>query len=165
MQEHPRVAALTQGAFRARRPESISTKTVRPSSRESRPSGAVAARRQSLSSPIPSMLLMALLLLARAIPAVAQIGTPADLGSSQISTIGSPAPLSVATTQAMPAGGSIVAIAVSITSFNSPTSAVGSDSAGNAYTTDVSNTDHNARTTICSTHALAGPLAAKYTAQ
>jgi hypothetical protein len=139
--------------------------TARPSLHESCPSGAVAALRQSLSSPIPSMLLLALLLLARATPAVAQIGTPADLGSNQTSTVGSPAPRSVATTQAALAGGSIIAIAVSNTAFNPPTNATCSDGAGNAYTTDVSNTDHNALTTICSTHALAGPLAAKYLAQ
>jgi hypothetical protein len=111
------------------------------------------------------MLLMALLLLARATPAVAQIGTPADLGSNHTSTVGSPAPLSVATTQAVPGGGSMIGIAVSNTSFNPPTNAACSDDAGDAYTTDVSNTDHNALTTICSTHALAGPLAAKYPAQ
>jgi hypothetical protein len=91
----------------------------------------------------------------------ADIGAPADLRSSEADGT-SATSLSVTTAQAVPAGGSIIVIAVSAT-FGlplQPLSAACSDSAGHIYSTDVSKSGGTALTTICSTHAIAAQLVA-----
>ncbi len=104
----------------------------------------------------PAILAFVLLL---APAALAQIGTPVDLGSTQADNVFTTS-LSVTTTQAAPADGSIIVIALSeVAAGSPPTSATCSDSAGNTYSTDVSKGDSVGLTAICSTHAIAGQLA------
>lgn len=113
---------------------------------------------------IPAILILVLFGWLAATPAQAQIGTPVDLGSNEslTATAGAPPPLSVTTTASVPAGASIIVIAVSRRQSSGDgqvTSAVCSDSAGNTYNTDVSqNEGAFSLTTICSTHGLAAQL-------
>jgi hypothetical protein len=99
-----------------------------------------------------------LALLAAADRAGAQIGTPADIGSNAADSFASS--LNVTTTATVPAGGSIIVIALGyrVSGFG-PTSAACSDSAGHTYSNDVSRSDGFGLTTICSTHAIASQLA------
>jgi len=99
-----------------------------------------------------------------AAPARAQIGAPVDLSVSgrDRAVKGAPAPLSITTSVSVPAGASIIVIAVANTNKvgGAPASAACSDSAGNTYHTDISESgDGHALTTICSTHGLAAELA------
>src|SRR5215470_94929 len=99
--------------------------------------------------------------LVAALPARAQIGSPFELGfkESQSTTAGAPPPTSVTTSANVPAGASIIVIAVSTRASSADgqvTSAACSDSAGNIYDIDVSqNGGTNSLTIICSTHGLA----------
>ena len=93
----------------------------------------------------------------------AQIGTPVNIGSTQV--VGSfSTTLNVNTTQAVPAGASIIVIANSQPNGGSaatPTGAACSDSASHTYNTDASQFNSNAAfglTTICSTHGLTSQL-------
>jgi hypothetical protein len=92
----------------------------------------------------------------------AQIGTPVDLGSNQADVANS-ASLSVTTTQAVPAGASIIVIAEAHSLTASFTGASCSDSAGDSYSVDVSTTTTLDFAIICSTHKLAAPLPANAT--
>jgi hypothetical protein len=87
----------------------------------------------------------------------AQIGTPVDIGSNQAENVNSPS-LSLTTTQAVPAGASIIVIAV-VEGFTIPTSASCTDSGGDSYSIDVSG-GSAALATICSTPKLAAQLGA-----
>ncbi|HYW46295.1 MAG TPA: hypothetical protein VE959_25740 [Bryobacteraceae bacterium] len=93
----------------------------------------------------------------------AQIGTPVNIGSTQ-STDSFSTSLNVNTTQAVPAGASVIVIANSVPNGGgsaTPTAAACSDSGGHTYNTDASEFNSNAAfglTTICSTHGLASQL-------
>src|SRR5262252_6773796 len=72
--------------------------------------------------------------------AQAQIGTPVDIGSNQ-TAFGVANSVGITTTQAVPAGASIIVIANSQPNGSgaaTPTSVACSDSAGHTYNTDVS---------------------------
>jgi IPTL-CTERM motif/Fibronectin type III domain len=105
----------------------------------------------------------ALLLLGLAsLAAQAQIGTPVDLGSNQAANPVLTA-LSVITSQAVPAAGSIIVIAAAGIGplASPPATAVCSDSAGHVYNTDASALNPiTDLTTICSTHGIAAQLPA-----
>ncbi len=90
--------------------------------------------------------------------AQAQIGTPIDLGSSEADLVTSTS-LSITTSQAAPAGATIIVIA-NLVALGAPlTTADCSDNAGNAYHTDASNSGiPNALTSICSTPPIAAQL-------
>ncbi len=91
----------------------------------------------------------------------AQITSPVDLGSNQADGTTSTS-LTVITTANAPAGGSIIVTAATSTDFGpQATGATCSDSAGNTYTTDVTQTLGTSNlTSICSTHSLAAQLSA-----
>jgi hypothetical protein len=104
-----------------------------------------------------------LMILASAIPlAQAQIGTPVDIGSNTLDS--GTTTLSVTTTQAVPAGASIIVIASGTnTTGEPPTNATCSDSAAHTYNVDRSLLVSDALTgltTICSTHGLSSPFTA-----
>src|SRR5262249_54546843 len=86
----------------------------------------------------------------------AQIGTPGDIGSKETNI--SSASVSLITTQAVPAGASIIVIALG-SAVSPGTTGSCSDSGGDPYSVDVSAgiTDF---AIICSTHKLAAPLGA-----
>ena len=93
----------------------------------------------------------------------APIGTPAALGSNAADSVITGA-LSVTTAQTAPAGSSIIVIAADVSVFgtnNVPgVSATCSDSAGNSYATDVTESNPEAAiTTICSAHGIPTALA------
>ena len=95
----------------------------------------------------------------RGFPWVA-IGSPAALGSNLADST-SATSISLTTTQSAPAGSAIIVIASEASLGTTPTSASCSDSAGNTYSTDV--TEYYAGyaiLTICSAHAISAPLAA-----
>ena len=89
----------------------------------------------------------------------AQITTPVDLGANQADGTTSTS-LAVTTAANVPAGGSIIVIADASPIFGpQATGATCSDSAGNTYTTEVTNSQGVGYvTTICSTQSLAAPL-------
>lgn len=89
----------------------------------------------------------------------AQITTPVDLGSNQASGAIATS-LAVTTAANVPAGGSIIVIAAASTIFGpQATGATCSDSAGNTYATDVTESQGVGYvTTICSTHSIAAQL-------
>src|SRR5262249_2811029 len=96
------------------------------------------------------------ILFAAATTAHAQIGTPGDIGSKETNI--SSASVSLITTQAVPAGASIIVIALG-SAVSPGTTGSCSDSGGDPYSVDVSAgiTDF---AIICSTHKLAAPLGA-----
>jgi IPTL-CTERM motif len=89
----------------------------------------------------------------------AQITTPVDLGSNQADGATATS-LAVTTAASVPAGGSIIVIADASTIFGpQATGATCSDSAGNTYATDVTESQGVGYvTTLCSTHSIAAPL-------
>src|SRR5580658_8968927 len=94
-----------------------------------------------------------------AVVARAQITTPVDLGSNQANGT-TATTLSVTTTASVPAGGSIIVISNASPIFGpQATGATCADSAGNTYTTDVTDAQGvGFVTAICSTHSLAAQL-------
>jgi Bacterial Ig-like domain (group 3) len=86
----------------------------------------------------------------------AQITVFGTLGSSQADTTNATS-INITTTQAAPAGSSILIVAAS-RGF-APNTATCSDSAGHTYTTDVVLKGVGALTTICATHRIAAQLA------
>jgi hypothetical protein len=90
----------------------------------------------------------------------AQIGTPQDIGSAQANA--PPGALTMTTTQAVPAGASIIVLSFRMQgdmSFSVATAAC-SDSASHTYANDVTvgPPTLDRTTTICSTHAIAAQL-------
>jgi len=111
--------------------------------------------------PGPSIL-AAIVLFLLPFKAQAQIGTPVDLGKNTIGINGPQGTVSMTTTAAAPAGGSIIVMASDTCIRSCPFSSVScSDSAGNAYTTDLAAVAGGVNfPTICSTHHLAAALPA-----
>ncbi len=87
----------------------------------------------------------------------AQTVTPTGIGSNTDNS--SASSLAVTTTQAVAAGASIVVIAVDDDALGPPTSATCSDSAGDSFTTEVSQSSGSRLAVLCSAHALASQLA------
>jgi len=104
-------------------------------------------------------------LFAAAIPAQAQVGVPASLGSNQLDNT-SNTTMSITTSQPVPKGGSIFVSEVSgiadrtSTTELPPGGASCSDSAGNVYIGDVGDDDGLDVTGLCSTHGIAAQLPA-----
>ena len=101
-----------------------------------------------------------LLVVAPGVARARAVVTPVEIGSNAAAGL-VPTALSVTTTQAVPAGASIVVTALASTLFGSQaSSAVCSDSAGNSYYTDVSENAGVDLTVVCSAPVIASQLAA-----
>ena len=89
--------------------------------------------------------------------AVAVNGVPVDVGSNHAQS--STPSLTITTSQAVPAGASVIVTAVSKQNgFTDPNAVACSDNAGNTYHTDVTASNTLAFTSICSTQAIASGL-------